>query len=89
MAAEQTLDEALYAMSAAASELTEQLNELEREQQEAERKKYCEAMRTNLAQLQNNPRLRMDVDGEMRRLGEDERQAKIAESEKAIKENCN
>ena len=56
---------------------------------EAERKKYCEAMRTNLAQLQNNPRLRMDVNGEMRRLGEDERQAKIAESEKAIKENCN
>lgn len=39
MAAEQTLDEALYAMSAAASELTEQLKELEREQQEAERKK--------------------------------------------------
>lgn len=57
--------------------------------QEAERKKYCEAMRTNLAQLQNNPRLRMDVGGEMRRLSEDERQAKIAESEKGIKENCN
>ena len=56
---------------------------------EAERKKYCEDVRTNLAQLQNNPRLRMDVNGEMRRLGEDERQAKIAESEKAIKENCN
>ena len=46
-------------------------------------------MRTNLAQLQNNPRLRMEVGGEMRRLGEDERQAKIAESEKAIQENCN
>ena len=57
--------------------------------QEAERQKYCEVLRTNLAQLQNNPRLRMEVNGEQRRIGEDERQAKIAESEKAIKENCN
>lgn len=57
--------------------------------QEAERQKYCEVLRTNLAQLQNNPRLRVEVNGEQRRLGEDERQAKIAESEKAIRENCN
>lgn len=56
--------------------------------QEAERKKYCDTMRTNLAQFQNNPRVRMEVDGEMRRLGEDERQAKIAEAKKAIGENC-
>lgn len=57
--------------------------------QEAERQKYCATLRTNLAQLQNNPRLRVEINGEQRRLGEDERQAKIAESEKAIKENCN
>lgn len=56
--------------------------------QEAELKKYCESVRTNLAQLQNNPRLRTEVNGEMRRLSEDERQAKIAESEKAIQANC-
>jgi len=58
--------------------------------QEAERQKYCETVRTNLAQLQNNPRLRMPVEGtdEMRRITEEERQAKIAETEKAIAENC-
>lgn len=55
----------------------------------AERKKYCESVRTNLAQLQNNPRLRAEVNGEQVRLGEDERQARIAEAQKAIKDNCN
>lgn len=55
---------------------------------EAERKKYCEDVRTNLAQLENNPRIRMEVDGEVRRLGEDERQQRIAEAKKAIAENC-
>ena len=58
-------------------------------EQAAERKKYCESVRTNLAQLQNNPRLRTEVNGEQVRLGEDQRQAKIAEAQKAIKENCN
>lgn len=55
---------------------------------EVERKKYCEHVRTNLAQLQNNPRLRMEVDGEMRRLSEEERQSRISESQKAIADNC-
>lgn len=55
---------------------------------EAERKKYCEDVRTNLAQLQNNPRLRMEVDGEVRRLSEDERQARISETQKSIADNC-
>lgn len=58
-------------------------------EQAAERKKYCESVRTNLAQLQNNPRLRMEVNGEQVRIGEDERQAKIADAQKAIKTNCN
>ena len=57
--------------------------------QEAERRKYCETVRTNLAQLQNNPRLRAQVDGEVRRITEEERQARIREAEKAIAENCN
>ncbi len=56
--------------------------------QETERKKYCETVRTNLAQLQNNPRLRGVVNGETRRLTEEERQGRITESEKAIAENC-
>ena len=55
----------------------------------AERKKYCESVRTNLAQLQNNPRLRTEVNGEQVRLGEDQRQVKIAEAQKSIKDNCN
>lgn len=56
---------------------------------EAERKKYCEEVRTNLAQLQNNPRLRMEVEGGVRRLSEEERQARIAETQKSITDNCN
>jgi len=55
---------------------------------EKERADYCVNVRTTLAQLRNNPRLRMDVNGEMRRVSEDERQAKIAEAEKAIGEHC-
>ena len=55
---------------------------------EAERKQYCEKTRTNLAQLENNPRLREEVNGEVRRLDENERQKRIAEAKKAIAENC-
>ncbi|SFI97256.1 protein of unknown function [Pseudomonas guineae] len=55
---------------------------------EAKRKKYCEDVRTNLAQLQNNPRVRIDVDGEVRRLSEEERQSRISEAQKSINENC-
>lgn len=55
---------------------------------EAERRKYCETQRNNLAQLENNPRVRIEVDGEVRRLGEDERQARITEARKAIEETC-
>lgn len=55
---------------------------------EAERKQYCEKMRTNLAQLENNPRLREEVNGEVRRLDEGERQKRIGEAKKAIAENC-
>lgn len=56
--------------------------------QEAERKKYCESVRTNLAQLENNPRVRIEVDGEVRRLTEEERQQRIGEAKKAIADNC-
>lgn len=58
--------------------------------QEAERKQYCETVRTNLAQLQNNPRIRVQEEGkdEVRRITEEERQQRISEAEKAIAENC-
>ena len=58
-------------------------------EQDAERKKYCENARTNLAQLENNPRVRIQGDdGELRRIGEDERQERITELKKSITENC-
>ncbi|MFN3770881.1 MAG: DUF4124 domain-containing protein [Ectopseudomonas guguanensis] len=56
--------------------------------QEAERKQYCETARTNLAQLENNPRVRIEDGGEVRRIGEDERQERITELKKSIAENC-
>jgi hypothetical protein len=55
---------------------------------EAERKKYCQSVRTNLAQLENNPRVRVEVDGEARRLNEEERQQRISEAKQAIAKNC-
>lgn len=57
-------------------------------EQEAERKRYCETLRTNLAQLQNNPRVRVEEKGEVRRLTEEERQARITETQQKIGEHC-
>jgi len=57
-------------------------------EQEAERKRYCETLQTNLAQLQNNPRVRVEENGEVRRLKEEERQSRIAETMQKIEENC-
>jgi hypothetical protein len=49
---------------------------------------FCEQARTNLAQLQNNPRLREEIDGEMRRLTDETRQERITEAQKQIEQNC-
>jgi len=57
-------------------------------EQQAQLKAFCEQARTNLAQLQNNPRLREEVDGEMRRLTEEQRQERTAEAQRQITENC-
>ncbi|MFK3800260.1 MULTISPECIES: DUF4124 domain-containing protein [unclassified Pseudomonas] len=57
--------------------------------QEAKRKDYCERQRTNLAQLQNNPRVREEVNGEFKRFTEEERQARIAEVKTSIDDTCN
>lgn len=57
--------------------------------QEAKRKEYCTTQRTNLAQLQNNPRVRQEVNGEFRRFTEPERQSRIAEVKKSLDDTCN
>ncbi|AHL76640.1 glycosyltransferase [Stutzerimonas stutzeri] len=57
-------------------------------EQETERQRYCTTLRTNLAQLQNNPRVRMEEKGEMRRLNEEERQARISETQQKITDTC-
>ncbi|MEB0040741.1 MULTISPECIES: DUF4124 domain-containing protein [unclassified Pseudomonas] len=56
--------------------------------QEAKRATYCENVRTNLAQLRNNPRARLEVNGVIRRLTDEERQTRTAEAEKGIADNC-
>lgn len=55
---------------------------------EAERKQYCETARTNLAQLENNPRLLVKEDDQVRRIDENERQERISGLKKSIAENC-
>ncbi|KOX98360.1 DUF4124 domain-containing protein [Pseudomonas nunensis] len=57
-------------------------------EQQAQLKVFCEQARTNLAQLQNNPRLREEIDGEMRRLNDQTRQERITEAQKQIADNC-
>ena len=57
-------------------------------EQQAQLKVFCEQARTNLAQLQNNPRLREEIDGEMRRLTDQTRQERIIEAQKQIADNC-
>ena len=57
--------------------------------QETERQAYCTQLRTNLAQLQNNPRIHVQQDnGEIYRLSDEERQPRITEAEALIKKNC-
>jgi hypothetical protein len=57
-------------------------------EQQAQLEAFCEQARTNLAQLQNNPRIREDVEGEMRRLTDQQRQDRISEAQKQIADNC-
>ena len=57
-------------------------------EQQNQLKVFCEQARTNLAQLQNNPRLREEVDGQMRRLDDSQRQERISETQMQIADNC-
>ncbi|NWA29114.1 DUF4124 domain-containing protein [Pseudomonas gingeri] len=56
--------------------------------QEVVRKAYCEKARTNLAQLENNARVREEVNGQLHRLSEEERQTRLVETRKTIQDNC-
>ena len=57
-------------------------------EQESKRKQYCSDLRENLSQLRLNPRVRVEENGEIRRLSAEERQARITEAEKNLQENC-
>lgn len=57
-------------------------------QEESRRAEDCKLLRTNLSQLQNNPRVREQIEGGLKRLSEDERQGRIAETQKAISDYC-
>lgn len=50
---------------------------------------YCGQMRGDLVTMQNNPRLRRtNADGEVERIGEDERQRLIQETQQNLQEHC-
>lgn len=57
-------------------------------EQDARRSENCAVLRTNLSQLQNNPRVREATEDGSRRLTEEQRRARIEETEKAINDNC-
>ncbi len=53
-------------------------------------KRNCEIAKKNLVTVKDNPRVfSTDADGTRRRIGEDERQEKIAAAQKAIADYCN
>ena len=59
-----------------------------KERQE-QKKKYCETIKNNLIQYQNNPgRRMMDENGNIIAPNEEQRQQKIADLKKEIAENC-
>lgn len=48
----------------------------------------CTELRTSLSQLKNNPRIRVETEGQVRRVTEEERQQHITETERKIAEHC-
>lgn len=57
-------------------------------QEQSKRSEDCKILRTNLAQLQNNPRVREQSEDGLKRLTEDERKTRTAETQKAIEDYC-
>ncbi len=57
--------------------------------QAAQRKHNCQAAKNNLTQLQSSPRKRVrDRDGNFVRLTEEQRQGKILEAQKQVRDHC-
>lgn len=48
----------------------------------------CTELRTRLSQLKNNPRIRVESEGQVRRISEEERQQHVGDTEKKIAEHC-
>lgn len=65
------------------------LAQAEAAKEQLERQTYCQNLRTDLARLENNPRVMMQENGQPRRLTEDERQARILELTQRIELDCN
>ncbi|PKM04469.1 MAG: DUF4124 domain-containing protein [Gammaproteobacteria bacterium HGW-Gammaproteobacteria-6] len=60
------------------------------EEQQRQRTEQCNKVRANLRAMQTNPRLsRVNEDGEMVRLGEEERQQLIEEAQRDLDTLCN
>lgn len=66
-----------------------EVDEATKREQEAKRLADCEKLRGNLVTLSDNPRLsRQNADGEVERIGEDERQQMIAEAKQNLATYC-
>lgn len=55
---------------------------------DAKLKEYCSTMRDNLGKLRNYPRVMSNENGQVTRLTEEDRQARLAETEAKIAEIC-
>lgn len=59
------------------------------QQAEEELVRYCERLRQDITTMENNPRLRRtNADGEVERIGEDERQLLIQQAQEKLQEHC-
>ncbi len=76
------------AQGEAAQRAADQQVQQQVQQQDDQMAQFCDTSRNNLAQLQGNPRVRQEIGGQLQRLTEEDRQAKIALMQKQIAENC-
>lgn len=56
--------------------------------EQANLEKLCSQWRASVAQLENNPRIRVEQDGQMRRISEEERQKYLTDIKAKITEYC-
>jgi len=68
---------------------TDSAEQKAKRQQQAIRDAQCAKLREDLTTMENNPRLgRTNADGEMERIGEDERQSMMTQAQEELAENC-